>query len=705
MLLTPTTSTAAKQPIWIPPESRVRASAMVRFMEFVNARHATHFSTYPELYQWSVTNIPSFWAALWDFTGVIASRPFDEVIYDATRMPGANWFPGARLNFAENLLRYRDDRTAIISQGEGREVERLSYAELYRRVARLAQALKRAGVAPGDRVAAFMPNIPETVVAMLASVSLGATWSSCSPDFGIHGVLERFGQIEPKVLFAADGYLYGGKRFDSLEKLAGIVEKIPSLQQVVLVPFLDCKPNVEAVPRATLLAEFESSASGKGPRKQVSGTPSASPAKPPPASASFLQEACTPKPVDEGKDQGEDEDEIDFVQLPANHPLYIMYSSGTTGAPKCMVQGAAGILMQHLKEHVLHTDLKRDDRMLYLTTCGWMMWNWLVSGLASGATIVLYDGHPFHPDPGALWRLAESERITIFGTSARYLATLEASGTRPGKECDLSALRTILSTGSPLSTDGFRFVYRDIKSDLQLASISGGTDLNGCFALGDPTSPVYPGELQCRGLGMKVAVYNQAGEPVVGEPGELVCGAPFPSMPLYFWGDEDGSKYRKAYFEKFPGVWAHGDWCTLTETGGLIIHGRSDATLNPGGVRIGSAEIYREVDTFPEIADSLAVGQRWQGDERVILFLRMAAGVAFSDALADRIKKRIARNVSPRHVPAKIIPIADIPYTINMKKVELAVRSVIHGEEVANRDALANPQSLDLYRNLPQLRD
>jgi acetoacetyl-CoA synthetase len=654
------TSIPIKEPIWVPPEERIRSSAMFRFMSFVNYRHGADFRRYKDLYRWSVTDISSFWAAVWDFCGVIASRRFEAVVDDPTRMPGAKWFPGAKLNFAENLLRFRDDKPAIISQTETGDPRRITYAELYRSVAQLAQALQRAGIAPGDRVAAFMPNIPETVIAMLASVSLGATWSSCSPDFGIHGVFERFGQIEPKILFAADGYLYGGRRFDTTEKIKGIVEQIPSIERVILVPSPGSDPKTSAIPRATLLSDF-----------------------------------TTERPANH----------IDFVQLPAEHPLYIMYSSGTTGPPKCLVQSASGILMQHMKELMLHTDLSRDDTIIYLTTCGWMMWNWLVSALSCGATIVLYDGHPFSPDAAALWRLTEREKVTVFGTSARYLASLESSGTKPGEICDLSSLRSVLSTGSPLSPDGFRFVYRDIKRDLQLASISGGTDLNGCFALGNPMGPVYPGELQCRGLGMRVEVYNSEGEPVVDEPGELVCSAPFPSMPLYFWGDPDGARYRKAYFEKFPGVWAHGDWCTLTATGGLIIHGRSDATLNPGGVRIGSAELYRVVETFPEIADSLAVGQRWQGDERIILFVRLAPETEFDDEMKETLRKRIAKTLSPRHVPAKIIPIADIPYTINMKKVEIAVRSVIHGEEVANKDALANPEALELYRDLPELKE
>jgi acetoacetyl-CoA synthetase len=649
-----------KEPLWVPSAERVQSAAMTRFIEFVNNSCGTAFTSYDELYCWSVSDIPAFWAAIWEFCGVIASHGYDRVVDDPARLPGARWFPGARLNFAENLLRYRDERTAIIFKGEGRGTLRLSYGELFERVARLAGSLRAAGVVAGDRVAGFMPNLPETVIAMLAAVSLGAVWSSCSPEFGIRGVLDRFGQIAPKVLFCADGYRYNGQCFDSLGRVREVVAAMPAIERLVVVPYLEESPRIADIPRAVLYDDF-------------------------------VGREVLPFPG--------------FVQLPADHSLYIMYSSGTTGPPKCMVQGAAGILVHHLKELMLHTDLKRDDTILYLTTCGWMMWNWLVSSLAVGATVVLYEGHPFYPDPGALWQLARDEGITVFGTSARYLAALEKAGARPGREHDLTRLKAVLSTGSPLSEEGFRYVYREIKSDLQLASISGGTDLNGCFALGNPIAPVYPGELQCRGLGMRVEVFNAEGKPVLGEPGELVCSAPFPSMPLYFWNDRDGSLYRKAYFERFPGVWAHGDWCELTESGGLVIYGRSDATLNPAGVRIGTAELYRLVETLPEIADSLAVGQRWEGDERVILFVRMAAGWELTEELRERLRRAIRENVSPRHVPAKIIRIADIPYTINMKKVELAVRNVIHGEPVRNRDALANPEALELYRNLAELRN
>jgi acetoacetyl-CoA synthetase len=597
---------------------------------------------------------------MWEFGGIISSRNYDHVVDDTAKMPGARWFSGARLNFTENLLRFRDDRTAIVFKGEGRETIRITYAELFARVARLAKALKKEGVGPDDRVAGFMPNLPETVIAMLAATSLGAVWSACSPDFGLRGVLDRFCQIQPKVLFTADGYLYGGKRFDSLERVRGIVAEIPGIERVVVVPYLDRMPRLDGISRVILWEDF------------------ISPEKIPPCN---------------------------FVQLPAGHPLYIMYSSGTTGPPKCMVQGAAGILVTHLKELILHTDLKRDDTILYLTTCGWMMWNWLISSLAVGATIVLYEGHPFHPYPGALWQLAEEEGITVFGASARYLASLEKADVHPGKAHGLARLRAILSTGSPLAAESFRYIYREIKKDIQLASISGGTDLNGCFVLGNPIAPVYAGELQCRGLGMKVEVFNAAGQPVVGEPGELICSASFPSMPLRFWNDPNGRKYRKAYFESFPGVWTHGDWCMLTATGGMVIYGRSDATLNPGGVRIGTAEIYRQVETIPEIADSLAVGQRWEGDERIVLFVKMAEGVELTEVIKEKINQSIRNNVSPRHIPARIIAVAAIPYTINMKKVELAVRNVIHGEPVRNREALANPEALELYRELPELRN
>ena len=648
-----------KTPLWVPSEEKIRNANMTRFMEGVNMKFGKNFKTYDELYQWSVENIPDFWSAMWDFAEIKHSKGYDQVIDDVSKMPGAKWFTGAKLNFAENLLRYRDDQTALIFKGEILEPKRITYAQLYDQVARMAKALRDAGVTKGDRVAGFMPNMTETIISMLAATSIGAVWSSCSPDFGIKGVLDRFGQIEPKVLVTANGYYYNGKAFDSLERVAGILKDLPSTEKVVVVPYTEEKPDISKVPRAVHWADFLSREDGL---------------------------------------------EIEFEQVDFNDPLYIMYSSGTTGKPKCMVQSVGGILLFHLKELLLHTDMKRHDVIFYFTTCGWMMWNWLVSSLATGASLVLFDGSPFHPDPGALWKLAQDEKFTVFGTSARYLAALEKAGVKPREEYDLAPLRTICSTGSPLAVEGFEYVYRDVKKDVQLASISGGTDLNGCFALGNPIGPVYPGELQCRGLALKVFAYSEDGEPVYNEKGELVCAAPFPSMPIYFWDDPEGEKYLDAYFRRFPGIWCHGDFIEITDTGGVVIYGRSDATLNPGGVRIGTADIYRVVETLPEINDSLVVGQDWDNDVRVILFVKMTEGQDLTEDLQKTIKKAIREACSPRHVPAKIIPVTEIPYTINMKKVELAVRNVIHGRAVTNRDALANPDSLELYKDLPDLK-
>jgi acetoacetyl-CoA synthetase len=629
-------------------------------MDFINGQFNKNFNEFSDLYDWSVTNIPDFWASVWDFTGIIHSQPYEQVIDNLNKMPGAEWFAGARLNFAENLLRYRDDRIALIFKGEDQPVVKITYAELYDEVARLAHALKQAGIQPGDRVVGFMPNMPQTIMAMLAATSLGATWSSCSPDFGIKGVLDRFGQIKPKILFTANGYFFKGKAIDSLGRIADILKQLPSIEKLVVVPYTDPNPDLGRIPIAVKYDDFKASSSGL---------------------------------------------EIVFAQLPFSHPLYIMYSSGTTGLPKCMVQSAGGILIHHLKELMLHTDLKRSDTIFYFTTCGWMMWNWLTTSLALGASLVLYDGNPFHPHPGVLWQMAQDEKITVFGTSAGYIAALQNAGVRPGREYDLSALRTVLSTGSPLSIESFEFIYEEVKKDLQLASISGGTDLNGCFALGNPMGPVYAGELQCRGLAMKVEAYNEFGQPVIGEQGELVCTAPFPSMPIYFWDDPDFSKYLSAYFDVYPGVWRHGDFIVITERGGVVMYGRSDATLNPGGVRIGTAEIYRIIDQIEEIADSVVVGQNWHNDVRVILFVKMAEGCELTDALKNKIKATIRANASPRHVPAKIIPVSDVPYTLNMKKVELAVKKVIEGKPVLNKDALSNPQALDYYANIPDLAE
>ena len=646
--------------LWQPTEERIQQSNMYRYMQFVNERYGKAFTTYDELYRWSVTAIADFWASIWDFMEVRAARGWDRVVDDATKMPGARWFEGARLNFAENLLRYRDDRTALVFKGEDQPLRRMSYAELYQAVSRVAAALRAGGVTVGDRVVGFMPNMPETMIAMLAAASLGATWSSCSPDFGIKGVLDRFGQIQPKVLFTANGYYFKGKAIDSLERIQRILAELPTIAKVVVVPYTEPAPDITPLPKAVLWDDFIGGHAGG---------------------------------------------DIVFAPLPFEHPLYIMYSSGTTGLPKCMVQSAGGILLHQMKELVLHTDLTREDAIFYFTTCGWMMWNWLTCSLATGATLVLFDGNPFHPHPGALWELAEEVGITVFGTSAGYIAALQASGVKPGETYDLHRLRAVLSTGSPLSEEGFEFVYTHVKPDLQLASISGGTDLNGCFALGNPMLPVYAGELQCRGLGMKVEAFDETGQPVIGRQGELVCTAPFPSMPIYFWNDPDMKKYHDAYFDMYPGVWRHGDYITITERGGVIMYGRSDATLNPGGVRIGTAEIYRQMDAIEEIADCVVVGQNWKNDVRVVLFVQMALGQALTEDLKQKIRATIRANASPRHVPAKIVAVPDVPYTLNMKKVELAVRKVIHGQPVSNKDALRNPEALDHYADLAELQE
>ena len=645
--------------LWQPSEQHIKQTHMYRFMQLINEHFNCSLNRYEELYQWSVDHIPEFWAVMWNFTQIKFSEPYTEVVNDLGKMPGAKWFSGARLNFAENLLRFRDSRTALTFKGESAEPVKMTYAELYDIVARLALSLRQMGVKAGDRVVGFMPNIPQAIIAMLAAASIGATWSSCSPDFGIKGVLDRFGQIQPKVLFTADGYLFKGKKIDSMDRISQIIKKIPSVKTVVVTPYTDPNPDIGQIPNAVLFDEFKSGQSGL---------------------------------------------EIEFEQLPFDHPLYIMYSSGTTGLPKCMVQSAGGILIHHLKELMLHTDLKRKDTIFYFTTCGWMMWNWLASSLAVGATLVLFDGNPFHPDPGALWKMAQDLKITVFGTSAGYLAALQNAGEQPGKNYDLSSLRAILSTGSPLSMEGFEFVYKEIKSDLQLASISGGTDLNGCFALGNPMGPVYAGELQCRGLAMKVEAFDENGKSVINQQGELVCTAPFPSMPIYFWDDPDGKKYHSAYFDVYPNVWRHGDYIEINDRGGVVIYGRSDATLNPGGVRIGTAEIYRQMELLPEIEDSLVVGQNWKNDVRVVLFVKLAKGFNLDDPLQEKIRTTIRNNTSPRHVPAKIIEIADIPYTLNMKKVELAVKKVIHNQPVLNKDALRNPEVLKYYENIDELQ-
>jgi len=645
-------------PLWTPSSERIEHAQITAFMGFVNRRFDLALRDFDALYQWSVDCDEDFWLAVWDFCELIASERGATVVVDRDQFPGARWFPDARLNFAENLLRYRDDRVALVALLENGSRETCTYAELYTRVAGLAARLRAEGVQAGDRVAGFMPNIAETVIAMLATTSIGAVWSSCSPDFGINGVMDRFGQIEPKVLFSADGYFYNGKTCDSLERLAEIANRIDSIERVVVVPVINAKPELAGIPHAVLFDDYRDT----------------------------------------------DATEVEFAQLPFDHPLYIMYSSGTTGMPKCIVHGAGGTLIQHLKEHRLLVDLTRDDVFFYFTTCGWMMWNWLVSGLATGCTLVLYDGSPFARRGKVLLNAIDDEGISVFGVGAKYIAALEKQGLKPRQSHKLERLKTILSTGSPLSHESFDYVYRDIKTDVCLSSISGGTDILSCFVGGSPILPVYKGEIQARGLGMAVEIWNDDGRPVVGEKGELVCVKPFPCAPIGFWNDPDGSKYRGAYFESWPNIWAHGDYGEITGTGGIVIHGRSDAVLNPGGVRIGTAEIYRQVEKLEEVQESIVIGQEWKDDVRVVLFVILSEGVALDDALKDRIRAVIRENTTPRHVPAIILAVSDIPRTISGKIVELAVRNVVHGRPVKNTDALANPAALELFRDLPELQ-
>jgi len=647
------------RPLWEPSQERIENSNMMRFIKYVNQKHSLNIDGYHPLYDWSIANREDFWASVWDFGKIVASRTYDKVLEDSPAMIGAKWFIGARLNFAENLLRYKDDQLAIIFKGEGQPTRRMSYAQLYDEVARMAKSLRDAGVVKGDRVAGYLPNMPEAIIAMLATTSIGAIWSSCSPDFGIKGILDRFGQIGPKVLVAADGYFYNGKSHDSVARIGGIAKELPSVEKIVVVPYTTERPDLSPVPQAVLYRDFLSKENGLN---------------------------------------------IQFEQLPFDHPVYIMYSSGTTGLPKCMVHGAGGTLLQHLKEHSLHCDLKRDDNVFYFTTLGWMMWNWLVGALAVGSTLILYDGSPFYPDPGAMFQLAQDEGMSLFGTSARYIASVEKAGLIPKDKYDLSRLKLMTSTASPLSEESFRFVYSSIKEDICLASISGGTDIISCFALGCPIIPVYEGELQCRGLGLKVEAWDAMGKPVIGQQGELVCTATFPCQPIYFWDDPDNSKYKKAYFSVWPNVWHHGDYIEITEHGGVKIYGRSDATLNPQGVRIGTAEIYRVVEAVDEISDSIVIGQSWDNDVRVILFVKTAPNVELTEDLKKKLKTSIRDNCSPRHVPQLILPVNDIPVTLNGKKVEIAVRNVVENKPVTNREALLNPEALDQFINIPELQ-
>jgi len=642
--------------LWKPSEERKKKSNMTKFIDYVNKRYTKKISTYDELYSWSVNDIPDFWAAVWDFVKIKASKNYDTVIDDLNKMPGAKWFNGARLNFAENLLRYRDNHTAFIFRGETQKSAKMSYGELYDTVARLSKSLRQIGVSQKDMVAAYMPNMMETAIAMLASTSIGATWASCATDIGPEAAVDRLGQIEPKVLFTVDGYFYKGKAFNSLPNAAEIVKKIPSIEKVVVASYIGQKQDISFVPNSVHWVDFLSQEKGL---------------------------------------------DIKFEQLPFDHPVYIMFSSGTTGKPKCMVQGVGGILINQLKELIIHTDLKREDVHFFITTCSWMMWNWMLSSLATGNTLVLYDGNPSYPDVGATWKLIQDEQVTMFGCSASYINFLRGEKFKPGKDYDLSSLQQIWQTGSALSADGFEYVYQEVKKDLWFNSSSGGTDINGCFCTGNPISPVYAGELQGPALAMKINTYDENGKPVVDREGELVCEAPAPCMPLYFWNDPDGKKYREAYFEVYPGVWRHGDYVMRhSDTGGYTFFGRSDSVLKPSGVRIGTAEIYNQVEKLEEVADSLAIGQNWEGDQRIILFVKLAEGHSLTEDLKNKIRKTLRENASPRHMPAKILQVPDIPYTLNMKKVESAVTNIIHGRPVLNRDALGNPQCLDYYEKL-----
>ncbi|WP_415891096.1 acetoacetate--CoA ligase [Neptuniibacter sp. SY11_33] len=646
------------QPLWSPSQAQIEQSQLYQFMQNINKSCSVKLDSYSELHRWSIENPESFWLNIWEQCNVIGSMGNAPYLLDADLMPGAKWFPEAQLNFAENLLKFRDKNTAIINYNEVGKRSEISYQELYNQVTQYAAGLKNSGITKGDVVAGFMPNITETVIAMLATTSLGAIWTSCSPDFGVQGVIDRFGQVKPKVIFTTQSYLYNGKRIDCLDKISGIASRLSDTTAFVFVPYLDePTPELSQMKNASVLSDFIDS------------------------NASDLH--CT---------------SVEF-----SAPLFVMYSSGTTGTPKCIVHSVGGTLLQHLKEHQLHTDISRDDNLFYFTTCGWMMWNWLVSGLASGCTITLYDGSPFAPSPSVLWEMADKEKISVFGTSAKYIAALEKADISPQKQFNLSGLRAILSTGSPLAHESFDYVYREIKTDLLLASISGGTDIISCFALGCPIRPVYKGELQCLGLGMDVAIFDESGVEITQKKGELVCKSPFPSMPIYFWDDAYQAKYQTAYFSQFKNRWAHGDYGEITEHGGMIIHGRSDAVLNPGGVRIGTAEIYRQVERVDGVIESLCVGQPWDNDTRVILFVVMSEDTQLDDSLRNTIKQTIRQHTTPRHVPAKIIQVPEIPRTISGKIVELAVRKVILGETVTNKDALANPDALDYFANLPEL--
>ena len=646
------------KPLWIPSEKRIKDSNFRKYEQFLNKEYGLQFSNYSELHKWSTTEIETFWQSIWKFSGIIHSKPFEKVL-DKRIMPDAKWFEGTELNFAENLLRYRDDHIAIVSSREDKPDVELTYKQLFEMVATCSMGLNGSGVKKGDRVAGFATNIPETIIAMLATTSLGAVWTSCSPDFGIQGVIDRFGQVKPKILFAIEEYSYNGKVINNKEKIEEIVSRIPEIEKVVWIPSFQ---------------NLKERNTSKNNNDIING-----------------------KFIYFNQLLDFSSKEISFEQLPFDHPVYIMYSSGTTGLPKCMVHGAGGTLLQHFKEHVLHTDLKRDDVITYYTTCGWMMWNWLISSLQVGATLYLYDGNPVYPDSEILWQKIEKNKVTVFGTSPKYLSIFGKQGIIPKQKFNLTSLRTMLSTGSPLPKETFKWVYENVNSDLQLSSISGGTDIVSCFMLGNPTLPVHSGEIQCTGLGMKVEALNDKGKPVIGEKGELVCTEPFPSMPVYFWDDKNGEKYQKAYFDKYPGIWTHGDYIKITENGGIVVYGRSDATLNPGGVRIGTAEIYRIVEELGEITDSLVVGKKFNGDEKIILFVVLKDNIKLKKALKEKIRLELRQKATPRHVPSEIYVVREIPRTISGKKVEIAVSKILNGEAVENKDALANPDSLKQF--------
>ena len=661
--------------LWEPGQNALERANLTHFARAAIKRWKLKINTYPDFYRWSIAQPDQFWMSVWEQLGVIGTpAEFHKknrepvgfkagVLVDRDKMPGARWFPGMRLNFAQNLLKKHDSSEAMIFWGEDKVKRKVTWAELNNQVSRCAQGLKAAGVRQGDRVAAYMPNMPETVIAMLATASLGAVWTSCSPDFGVQGVLDRFGQVEPKVLFAPDGFFYNGKPVDLIDKVSEIVSRLPSVREAVVVPYISASPNVDGVPRALTWPEFTA------PYK------------------------ATP---------------VEYNQLPFDHPLYILYSSGTTGVPKCIVHGAGGVLLKHLAEHQLHCDLRPGDRLFYSTTCGWMMWNWLVSGLASGATLILYDGSPFMRRGAMLWDIAQAEKITHFGTSAKYIESIAKLGIKPRESHELGRMRMILSTGSPLAPESFDYVYQSVKAEVILASVSGGTDICGCFVLGNPILPVRRGEIQGNALGVDVRIFDEKGRALpAGKKGEMVCVQPFPSLPVGFWNDDDGRKFHAAYFEPYPGVWRHGDFVEGTANGGMVIHGRSDAALNPGGVRVGTAEIYRQVEQMDEVVEALAVGQSWPpsklNDVRVILFVRLREGLTLDADLISRIRNQIRVNTTPHHVPAKVIAVPDLPRTRNGKSVELTVRDVIHGRAVRNMESLANPDTLAYFRNLPEL--